>query len=73
MTVSISLYDPNPIETLRMDTIYIGQVADSYFQADKLQTLIKAAKIDDVEPIWTSLFAKVRMEFQWLQGAGNKC
>ncbi|KAK0107109.1 60S acidic ribosomal protein P1 [Cadophora gregata] len=26
--------------------------------ADKLQTLIKAAKIDDVEPIWTSLFAK---------------
>ncbi|KAK1479896.1 hypothetical protein CCUS01_00450 [Colletotrichum cuscutae] len=26
--------------------------------ADKLQTLIKAAKIEDVEPIWTSLFAK---------------
>ncbi|KAF9880755.1 60s acidic ribosomal protein [Colletotrichum karsti] len=26
--------------------------------ADKLQTLIKAAKIDEVEPIWTSLFAK---------------
>ncbi|KAI8963705.1 ribosomal protein 60S [Daldinia sp. FL1419] len=26
--------------------------------ADKLQTLIKAAKIADVEPIWTSLFAK---------------
>ncbi|ETS81720.1 hypothetical protein G7054_g6801 [Neopestalotiopsis clavispora] len=26
--------------------------------ADKLQTLIKAAKITDVEPIWTSLFAK---------------
>ncbi|KFA77250.1 hypothetical protein S40288_01282 [Stachybotrys chartarum IBT 40288] len=26
--------------------------------ADKLQSLIKAAKIDDVEPIWTSLFAK---------------
>merc|ERR1711964_818894 len=26
--------------------------------ADKLQTIIKAAKIDDVEPIWTSLFAK---------------
>ncbi|OTB09100.1 hypothetical protein M426DRAFT_316392 [Hypoxylon sp. CI-4A] len=26
--------------------------------ADKLQTLIKAAKIVDVEPIWTSLFAK---------------
>ncbi|RKF62072.1 60S acidic ribosomal protein P1 [Erysiphe neolycopersici] len=26
--------------------------------ADKLQTLIKAAGIDDVEPIWSSLFAK---------------
>ncbi|RDW91406.1 putative 60s acidic ribosomal protein p1 protein [Coleophoma crateriformis] len=26
--------------------------------ADKLQTLIKAAGIEDVEPIWTSLFAK---------------
>ncbi|KAF1987993.1 ribosomal protein 60S [Aulographum hederae CBS 113979] len=26
--------------------------------ADKLQTLIKAAKIEDVEPIWASLFAK---------------
>ncbi|KAF2759641.1 hypothetical protein EJ05DRAFT_436862 [Pseudovirgaria hyperparasitica] len=26
--------------------------------ADKLQTLIKAANIEDVEPIWTSLFAK---------------
>ncbi|TDZ71558.1 60S acidic ribosomal protein P1 [Colletotrichum trifolii] len=26
--------------------------------ADKLQALIKAAKVDDVEPIWTSLFAK---------------
>ena len=27
-------------------------------QADKLQTLITAAKVPDVEPIWTSLFAK---------------
>jgi len=26
--------------------------------ADKLQTLIKAAKIEEVEPIWTTLFAK---------------
>ncbi|KND88376.1 60S acidic ribosomal protein P1 [Tolypocladium ophioglossoides CBS 100239] len=26
--------------------------------ADKLQTLIKAANIQDVEPIWTSIFAK---------------
>lgn len=29
-------------------------------QADKLQTLIKAANVDDVEPIWATLFAKVR-------------
>jgi len=26
--------------------------------ADKLQTLINAAKVPDVEPIWTTLFAK---------------
>ncbi|KLP18500.1 putative RPP1A-60S large subunit acidic ribosomal protein a1 [Fusarium fujikuroi] len=26
--------------------------------ADKLQTLIKAAKVEEVEPIWTSIFAK---------------
>ncbi|KAI9697536.1 MAG: 60S acidic ribosomal protein P1 [Bogoriella megaspora] len=26
--------------------------------SDKLQSLIKAAKIEDVEPIWCSLFAK---------------
>ncbi|KAK6839781.1 ribosomal protein 60S [Apiospora arundinis] len=26
--------------------------------ADKLQTLIKAAGVADIEPIWTSLFAK---------------
>ncbi|SMR60988.1 unnamed protein product [Zymoseptoria tritici ST99CH_1E4] len=26
--------------------------------ADKLQSLISAAKVADVEPIWTSLFAK---------------
>ncbi len=41
-----------------------GKFADCT-QADKLQTLIKAAKIDDVEPIWTSLFAKVRRTLQW--------
>lgn len=27
-------------------------------QADKLQSLISAAKVPDVEPIWTTLFAK---------------
>ena len=29
-----------------------------YVQADKLQSLITAAKVPDVEPIWTTLFAK---------------
>jgi hypothetical protein len=29
-------------------------------QADKIQTIIKAANVLDVEPIWASLFAKVR-------------
>ncbi|KAK0708790.1 hypothetical protein B0T21DRAFT_376958 [Apiosordaria backusii] len=28
--------------------------------ADKIQTIIKAAGIEEVEPIWASLFAKVR-------------
>lgn len=28
-------------------------------QADKLQTLLSAAKVQEVEPIWTSIFAKV--------------
>ncbi|KAM0689750.1 hypothetical protein Q7P36_010621 [Cladosporium allicinum] len=29
-----------------------------YEQADKLQSLISAAKVQDIEPIWTTLFAK---------------
>ena len=32
----------------------------SSLQADKIQTLLKAAKVEDVEPIWAQLFAKVR-------------
>jgi large subunit ribosomal protein LP1 len=31
-------------------------------QADKLQTLMSAAKVQDVEPIWTSVFAKVKKD-----------
>jgi len=31
---------------------------DIEISADKLMTLIKAAKIEEVEPIWASLFAK---------------
>ena len=31
-------------------------------QADKLNTLIKASNVEGVEPIWTTLFAKVRFK-----------
>lgn len=34
--------------------------ANRQSQSDKIQTLIKAANVLDVEPIWASLFAKVR-------------
>lgn len=36
-------------------------VANSNFsiQADKIQTILGAAKIQEVEPIWSSIFAKV--------------
>jgi hypothetical protein len=51
MTVSISLYEPPGA---------IVRTTANQRQADKLQSLIKAAKIEEVEPIWTTLFAKVR-------------
>lgn len=31
------------------------------FQADKIQTLISAAKVEEVEPIWATIFAKVNI------------
>lgn len=34
-------------------------IANDSVQADKIQTILKAAKITEVEPIWASLFAKV--------------
>ena len=34
-------------------------VAYTTEKPDKLQTLIKAANVEDVESIWTTLFAKV--------------
>ena len=34
-------------------------LAHMMFKPDKLQTLIKAANVEDVESIWTTLFAKV--------------
>jgi len=32
-----------------------------FLKSDKLNTLIEAAKVPDVEPIWATLFAKVRI------------
>jgi hypothetical protein len=53
MTVSTSLYGrPSCFAHTKQFT--------NKCQADKLQSLIKAAKIEEVEPIWTTLFAKVR-------------
>merc|ERR1711977_356558 len=57
---------PNPLSNFKMSN---AELAVSYaaliladdgvdITADKLQTIIKAAKIDDVEPIWASPFAK---------------
>jgi hypothetical protein len=59
----MSLYDSYLLENLRWGCHWDLGVAD-YIQADKLNTLIKAAKIEDVEPIWSSLFAKVRRDSQ---------
>ncbi|GMF67528.1 unnamed protein product [Aspergillus oryzae] len=44
-----------------MKIFALGILADRVFcspQADKLQTLLTAAKVQEVEPIWTSIFAK---------------
>lgn len=38
-----------------------GFHTDLCLQSDKLQSLIKAAGVEEVEPIWTSIFAKVRI------------
>jgi large subunit ribosomal protein LP1 len=48
--------------------------ANIQFQADKIQTLIKAANVVDVEPIWASLFAKVRRPEmdEFAIGCGNR-
>jgi large subunit ribosomal protein LP1 len=66
MDLNISTPDSITITTVAMST---SELATSYaaliladdgvdITADKLQSLIKAAKIEEVEPIWTTLFAK---------------
>jgi len=60
--VDITVRPPHPLPSKfcsRYEGAWTGKITDS-LQADKLQTLIKAAGVEDVEPIWTSLFAKVR-------------
>lgn len=43
------------------DCCLVLEDADQSIKADKLLTLIKAANVEDVEPIWATLFAKVRI------------
>lgn len=70
MTVSRSLYAPpspsrlnhKPFAAHRTNASRISTNARKSSQADKLQSLISAAKVTDVEPIWTTLFAKARSE-----------
>lgn len=52
MTTLISLQVPN--------TDVVQEDADPSTKPDKLLTLIKTANVEEVEPIWTTLFAKVR-------------
>jgi len=65
--VQLSIAKPAPRQ--HSHTMSQAELASSYaaliladdgveVTADKLQTLIKAAGIEDVEPIWTSIFAK---------------
>lgn len=46
--------------TVSADHCFGVEDADPSTKADKLLTLVKAANVDEVEPIWATLFAKVR-------------
>lgn len=59
MMVSISLYEAPAINE-RFATAQKEKHRLTIHKAEKLQTLITAAKVEGVEPIWTTLFAKVR-------------
>jgi len=60
MMVSISLYAHTHLHGGTIEGALRIRTATDILKAEKLQTLITAAKIVDVEPIWTTLFAKVR-------------
>ena len=47
--------------TVGTDHCLVLEDADQNFKSDKLLTLIKTANVEDVEPIWATLFAKVRI------------
>lgn len=55
---ALILADENLEPTVSSRRFVLGfHLADEQ-QADKLQTIIKAANVQDVESIWTTLFAK---------------
>lgn len=49
------------------DALHSALLTVQSMQADKLQTLIKAANVEDFEPIWATLFAKVRRAMDLVQ------
>jgi large subunit ribosomal protein LP1 len=65
----LSIHPHRPFADIQSVTMSHAELASSYaaliladdgveITSDKLQTLIKAAKVEEVEPIWTSIFAK---------------
>ena len=61
MMVLTSPYEsPNIHEALCESALLKEEYRLTGIKAEKLQTLITAAKVADIEPIWTTLFAKVR-------------
>lgn len=44
--------------TLQAQALTVANI-EFIFQSEKIQTLIGAAKIEEIEPIWATIFAKV--------------
>lgn len=69
---AIILADEDIQPTVSNQDAYSALLTVQTMQADKLQTLIKAANVEDVEPIWATLFAKVRRAMDLVQcGPGH--
>lgn len=58
---ALILADDDVDITVSDDTAAVLEDSDPSTKPDKLLTLIKTANVEDVEPIWTTLFAKVRI------------